>query len=375
MKLSLLQENLNQALTHVSRFVSSRNQLPILANILFQTDSGRLKLSATNLELAINYWIGAKIDQPGSITVSHREIVEFISYLPSGKIDLSLNSNNILEVNSAKAQSSFATMPIDDFPDTSSTNKLYSFDLDNQIFCQTINQIAFASSVDDTRPVLTATLWQLTSDSYTCVTTDGFRLSLKRHQLAKPININGQESVTFLVPTKGLVELTRLSKNASNITIGLTSDERQLVFVLDDLELLCRLVEGDYPDYNKIIPPNYSFKVNLDKQDFIQSLKIASVFARESANVVKFSFSKDKLELTANAPQIGQNKTYLDISTEGENPSLQIAFNYKFVSDFLAVCQGDTVTIELTDALSPAIFRDSSDPSFTHIIMPVRLQD
>jgi len=375
MKISLLQENLNQALTNTSRFVSTKNQLPILNNILFQTDNGRLKLSATNLELALNQWVGAKIEAEGSITVSHKEIVEFISYLPTGKIDLSLNSNNLLEVNSPKTQSTFATMPIDDFPDTSTKNNKYSFTLDNQLLCQTINQVAFAATVDDSRPILTSTLWHLTPDSYSCVTTDGFRLSLKQNKLANPVNIDNQESATFLVPTKGLVELTRLSKNASNVQVSLTSDERQLVFVLNDLELLCRLVEGDYPDYNKIIPQNYSFRISIDKQEFAQSLRIASVFARESANVIKFSFSKDKLELTANAPQVGQNKTFLDINTEGDLTNLQIAFNYKFISDFLTVCQGENIAIELSDPLSPVVFRDESDPSFTHIIMPVRLQD
>lgn len=375
MKLSLLQENLNQALSNVSRFVSVKSQLPILGNILFQTDNGRLKLSATNLELAINYWLGAKIDKEGAITVSHREIVEFVSYLSPGKIDLSLNANNLLELVSSKAQSTFATMATDDFPDTSSQNKKYSFKLDNQLLSQTIAQVSFAAATDDTRPVLTSTLFYLTPDSYSCVATDGFRLSLKQNKLATPINIGKQESVTFLVPTKGLVELTRLSKTAANIDVSLTSDERQLVFVLDDLELLYRLVEGDYPDYQKIIPQSSSLTISIDKQEFAQALRIASVFARESANVVKFSFIKNKLELTANAPQVGQNKTFLDVKAEGDLNSLQIAFNYKFVSDFISVCQGDNITIELSDPLSPAIFRDDSDPTFTHIIMPVRLQD
>jgi len=375
MKLSVLQENLNVALANVSRFVSTKNQLPILNNILFVTDNGRLKLSATNLELAINYWLGAKIDQTGSITVPSKEIVEFVSYLPPGKVDLSLNKNNLLDLNSAKAQSTFATSPIDDFPDTSSQNKKYTFKLDTDLFLKTIDQISFAAATDDTRPVLAATLWQIKPDSYSCVATDGFRLSLKENKLVNPVNIDNQESVTFLVPTRGLVELSRLAKTAKSLEVGLTSDERQLIFVLDDLELLCRLIEGDYPDYNRIIPQSYKIRLTVDKEEFAQALRIASVFARESANVVRFNIDKDKLELTANAPQIGQNKTHLDVSVEADDPNLQIAFNYKFVSDFINVCQGGNLVIELSDPLSPAIFRDESDPNFTHIIMPVRLQD
>ena len=229
MKLSLLQENLNQALSNVSRFISTKNQLPILGNILFQTDKGRLKLSATNLELALNYWIGAKIEEEGSITVPSREIVEFVSYLPTGKIDLSLNKNNLLELISPKAHSTFATSPVDDFPDTSSKNKKYTFILDSSLLLKTIDQISFAAATDDSRPILTATLWQIKPDSYSCVTTDGFRLSLKQNKLVNSVNIGDQESVTFLVPTRGLVELSRLAKNSQTIEVGLTNDERQLV--------------------------------------------------------------------------------------------------------------------------------------------------
>ena len=375
MKLSLLQENLNLALTHLSRFISTKNQLPILSNILFQTDDGRLKLSATNLELALNYWIGAKIETEGSITVPSKEIVEFVSYLPTGKIDLSLSKNNLLELSSPKVQSTFATSPTDDFPDTSSKNKKYTFTLDSDLLLKTIDQISYAAATDDSRPVLTATLWQIKPDSYSCVTTDGFRLSLKQNKLVNPVNIDGQDSVTFLIPTRGLIELSRLAKNSKTIEVGLTNDERQLVFVLDDLDILCRLIEGDYPDYNKIIPQGHKIRLSADKIEFAQALRIASVFARQSANVVKFSISKNKLELTANAPQIGQNKTFLDVNTDGDELNLQIAFNYKFVSDFVNASQGDNIVIELNDPLSPASFLDESDPNFTHIIMPVRLQD
>jgi len=375
MKLSLLQENLNLALTHLSRFISTKNQLPILSNILLQTDNGRLKLSATNLELALNYWIGAKIETEGSITIPSKEIVEFVSYLPTGKLDLSLSKNKLLELSSPKAHSTFATSPTDDFPDTSSKNKKYTFTLDSDLLLKTIDQISYAAATDDSRPVLTATLWQIKPDSYSCVTTDGFRLSLKQNKLVNPVNIDGQESVTFLIPTRGLIELSRLAKNSKTIEVGLTADERQLVFVLDDLNILCRLIEGDYPDYNKIIPQGHKIRLSADKLEFNQALRIASVFARQSANVVKFSISKNKLELTANAPQIGQNKTFLDINTEGDESNLRIAFNYKFVSDFVNACQGDNIVIELNDPLSPASFLDESDPNFTHIIMPVRLQD
>jgi DNA polymerase-3 subunit beta len=374
MDLSLLQENLNSALVNVSRFVSSKSQLPILSNILFTTDNGRLKLSATNLEVGINYWLGAKIAKEGTVTVPAKELAEFVSYLPPGKLDISLNENNLLTVTSAKAQSTFTTIPSTDFPQIPSIDPSTAFELDLSLLSQSITQISFAAATDDTRPVLTAVLFHLTPDQLSLVATDGFRLSLKSIKLVNAVNLNpDQPEISFLIPARSLVELTRLAKNAKKIKMGLTTDGHQIVFVLDDLELVSRLIEGDYPNYQRIVPEGYSTKIFVSQQELSQSIKIASVFARESANVVKFNIKKSSIELSANAPQMGQNQANVDARIEGD--PLQIAFNYKFVSDFISVCKGEEIVIELNESLTPALFRDQSDPEFSHIIMPVRLQD
>ncbi|MEI8068158.1 MAG: DNA polymerase III subunit beta [Candidatus Shapirobacteria bacterium] len=372
MKISLLQENLNTALTNVSRFVSIKSQLPILNNILLSTDNGRLKLSATNLELSINYWIGAKIEEEGNITLPAKEITEFVSYLPTGKIDLSLNENNLLTLSSIKSESSFTTIPAADFPDFPTINPDTAFELDLEILNQAISQIAFAAAIDDTRPILTAILCQFTSDNLTLVATDGFRLSFKKIKLINPIELN-TDQVTFLIPAKSLIEVTKLAKNAKKIKIGLTSDGHQVAFVLDDVELVSRLIEGDYVPYERLIPDSYTTKIFLNKDEFSQAVKIASVFAKESANVVKMSIKNNNICLTANAPQIGQNKATIESKIEGE--ALEVAFNYKFLTDFINICKSQEIIIELNGALTPGFFHDQSDPNFTHIIMPVRLQD
>ena len=372
MKLSLLQENLNNALTNVSRFVSSKNQLPILNNILLSTDNGRLKLSATNLELSINYWIGAKIEEEGSITIPAREITEFVSYLTPGKMDLSLKGDNLLNLSSSKTESTFTTNPSTDYPDFPSLNPETCFELDLNVLTQAVSQIAFSAAFDDTRPVLTAILCQFTSESLKLVATDGFRLSFKEIKLINPINLK-TEQITFLIPARSLLEVTKLAKTNTKIKIGLTTDEHQVVFVLDDVELVSRLIEGEYPAYQRIVPESFSTKVFLNKDEFIQAVKIASVFAKESANVVRFNIKSNSVELTANAPQIGQNKATVDAKIDGE--ILEIAFNYKFLMDFLNVCKSQEIIIELNESLTPAFFHDQSDPDFSHIIMPVRLQD
>jgi len=374
MKFSVLQENLNTALQNVSRFVSPKTQLPILSNILFQTDQGRLKLSATNLELGINYWLGAKLEDEGSFTIPSKEITEFVSYLSAGKIDVDLNDKSLLTVNSAKASSTFTTSPATDFPTSPSLDLSKAFDLDLSLLTKTVNQIVFASASDDTRPILTSVYWHFTPDQFTIAATDGFRLSVKTSKLVNPLNIQiDPDGFTFLVPARTLAEVVKLAKTSKTVKLGPSPDEHQLVFVLEDLELVSRLVQGDFPPFQKIIPEETATKVYLDRAELTQAIKIVSVFARESANVVKFSLKTNSIELSANAPQLGQNKVDVDARIEGA--PLDIAFNFKFISDFLNICTGDEVLIELNEPLSSAIFRDQADPEFTHIIMPVRIQD
>ena len=374
MQLSLLQENLNNALSHVSRFVSSKSQLPILNNILFSTDNGRLKLSATNLDISINYWIGAKIEKEGAVTVPSRELTEFISYLSPGKLDINVNENSLFTVKSDKIESSFASSLPQDYPQIPTIDSVSAFKIDINLLLQSIDQIIFATASDDTRPVLTAVLCRFSSDNITLVATDGFRLSLKNIKLEHPINLKtDNQELTILIPAKTLNELNKIAKTETEITLGLTLDKNQLVFAGNDFEIVSRLIEGDYPNYQKIIPGSSSVTISLDKNEFLQNIKIASVFARSSANVVKLNLKKDHLEISANAPQVGQNKTTLDAKIVGDD--LEIAFNYKFISDFLSVAKGNEIQIELTQSLAPGIFIDKSDPHFTHIIMPVRIQD
>ena len=374
MKFSVLQENLNTALQNVSRFVSPKTQLPILSNILFQSDEGRLKLSATNLELGINYWLGAKLEDEGSFTIPSKEITEFVSYLSAGKIDVDLNEKSLLTVNSAKASSTFTTSPATDFPTSPSLDLSKAFDLDLSLLTKTVNQIVFASASDDTRPILTSVYWHFTPDQFTIAATDGFRLSVKTSKLVNPLNIQTDpDGFTFLVPARTLAEVVKLAKSSKTVKLGPSPDEHQLVFVLEYLVPVSRLVQGDFPPFQKIIPEETATKVYLDRTELTQAIKIVSVFARESANVVKFSLKTNSIELSANAPQLGQNKVDVDARIEGA--PLDIAFNFKFISDFLNICTGDEVLIELNEPLSSAIFRDQADPEFTHIIMPVRIQD
>lgn len=374
MKASVLQENFSIALSTVSRFVASRAQLPILSQILISTDNGRLRLSATNLEMGINYWIGSKNEIEGNFTVPSKEITEFISYLPSGKIDLSLNPQSLLEVISPKASSTFTTTPVSDFPSIATLNVDTAINISLKDLSTTISEVAFSASTDDSRPVLTAVLCIFTQNSLKLVATDGFRLSIKEIILPNPISLPvGSDNLTFLIPSKSLSEVSKITKLSDSLKFGLSTDSNQLVFVTPDIELTSRLIEGDFPDYQRIVPTSFTTTINLSKSDFSQAIKIASVFARESANVVKISIKNNQIEVSANAIQVGQNKATVDAKVTGE--PLEIAFNYKYIADFLSICSGDNLTISLNEPLTPGLFQDSNNPTLTHIIMPVRIQD
>ena len=205
------------------------------------------------------------------------------------------------------------------------------------------------------------------------IATDGFRLSVKKNTFAKPLNLSTDDTLTYLVPARSLVEVTKLAKSAKTIRAGATSDGHQFLFVLDDVELVSRLIEGDFPDYKRIIPESGNTIITLDKDEFAQAVKMSSVFARESANVVKWKIGTNQIELSATTPQVGQNRVEVEAKVEG--PVLEIAFNYKFLTDFLAIVKGKQITIELNQPLTPGLFRDSAAPDLFHIIMPVRIQD
>lgn len=371
MQLSLLQEDLHQALALVSRFTATRAQLPVLGNVLFSAKDHVLTLSATNLEMAVSVTIGAKVESPGEITIPAKEVAEFVSYLSPGKVDLVSKGEGGVLVTSFKTESVFAAIPATDFPKLPEIQPdlLFSLKLDN--LSEDIEQTAFAAAVDDTRPVLTGVRWEFTGEGYKLVATDGYRLSLKQRTFPESV----KKDQLFLIPVRLLQELIRYTSTGKEASIGLTKDKHQVVFQLSGITFFSRLIEGDFPDYQRIVPGDPKLTVTVDKADFLQVVRQASVFARQSANVVRFKVDTDTLTLSANSPSVGENKTMLSARVEGEEKVFEIAFNYKFILDFLAICTADTLELRFTDSLAPGVFHDAKNPHFLHLIMPVRLQD
>ncbi len=371
MKIQILQENLNKGLNTASRSISSKAQLPILANVLIRTDKNRLQISATNLENGVSLWLGAKIEKEGEITIPARVLSEIVASLPAGKIDLEVVENS-LSLSSSGYSAKLNGISATEFPKLPVYSEENLISLPSEKLLSAIDQVAFSAATDDSRPVLTGVLLKIKDKELSMVATDGYRLSLRKIELENPV----KEEITLILPAKTLLEVARIISEEKGqnqqIGMGYTKEQNQVVFVFNDLELYSRVIEGEFPDYGKIIPQETNTKVLIDKESFNRAVKIVSVFARESANIVKLEIENGILKMSANSPQVGENTNSLEVKQEGEK--IEIAFNFRFLQSLLNAVSTKEIILEASGSLSPGLFKESEKSDFLHLIMPVRLQ-
>jgi len=366
MKLQVLQEELSKALNLASRFASSKAQLPVLGNILFAAKGGKLSVSSTNLEISVNISIGAKIEEDGEITIPAKVITDIISNLNPGQINLSSKTES-LSITSSEFESTVSGMNSQDFPSIPKKIDKVDLSIPKSELADALEKVLFSVSIDETRPILTGVLFICKKGELMLVSTDGYRLSQKGLKVGSIL-----KTFTVILPKSVLSELSRLPSDG-DIDFFFDQTNNQVVFKLENIILSSRVLEGSFPDYEKIIPKNFMLKVLSDKEDLIKGVKLASVFARDSANIIKFNLGKNNLEINAESPISGKQKTKLEVKTEGE--SLEIAFNFRFLEEILQVIEGEDVQIEFSGASSPAVFTDLKNKDFLHLIMPIKLQD
>lgn len=375
MRFSCLQENLTKGLSVVNRFVSPRTQLPILANILLVSAPGELKLGATNLETGISLRLGAKTDEEGEIAIPAKTLVELVGSLPAGKIDFSTEGSN-LKIASQKFQAVINGMSAQEFPPFPVPAGKQKFSFKKNEFILPVSQTAFAAAGEESRPTLSGIKIFKEGKELLFVATDGYRLSLKRMS-SFPAEENLPEAI---LPARTLTEVARILSEEKEEAVGLeiAKEGGQAIFRLSQAEIFCRLLEGQFPNFEKIIPTGFSLRCFLGREELSSAVKTAAIFAREAANIVKFKIhpsagSGSKFEVSANAPQVGENTTEIEAKIEGEDG--EIAFNTRFLQDFLSVVSTEEIVFEMQGPLSPGVFKVKDDDSFLHIIMPVRLQE
>lgn len=368
MKVEILQENLKSILSTVSRFVSQRSQLPILANVLLKASSNKITLSATNLEMSISTILGAKVIEEGEITVPARTFTDFISNLNPGPLEISTNKESVLLKNKS-SQATILGTNSGDYPNIPSSVDSKYIEIGVQNFKKALSKVLFSASSDETRPVLTGILFEFGDGNNTVVTTDGFRLSKQLLEIEK--GKNSDQSV--VVPKGVLSEVQRFDFGGDLLKLSIDKKNNQVLISSTDTVFSTRVLQGDFPDYKRIIPKEGGVVVNVARDDFYQAIKSASVFSRESNNVVKLIVKEKQLILSSEGSGTGKQTSSVDAKINNAKEDLEIIFNCRFVEDFLSVCEGESVEVVLISPQSPGVFRDSSDANYLHLIMPVRI--
>lgn len=377
MQVSCLQENLAKGLSIVGRAVASRSTLPVLSNVLLATDNGKLKLSATNLEIGINCWVGAKIEQEGATTVPARLLGDFVNSLPPERIDLKLDENTqTLNLRCARFESNIKGIDAQEFPIVPTASESDDvIRLEPASLRQMIEQVVFAAATDESRPILTGVLVQFNEDALTMAAADGFRLSVKAAKLNQ--NFGGPSEV--IVPARALMELSRVSgEQEQPVEVFITPARKQILFHLEDIDLVSQLIEGKFPDYSQIIPKSYSTRSVMETASLLKAVRVCHLFARDSANIVKLEvlpagdeLMNGRITLVATSAELGDNVADLDASIEGT--SIEIAFNAKYLIDVLSVMDSPQIALETSAPSSPGVIRPIGDDKFTHVIMPMHI--
>jgi DNA polymerase-3 subunit beta len=360
MKLQVTQENLSKALGSVARIANSRSTLPILSNVLLKTESNRLSIAATNLDIGITHYIGSKITQNGSITVPARLMQDFISNLPDSVLNLEVTDNK-LKITTDKYQSTINGMPAEDFPVMPAIKGGNLWTVDAKDFKRTLQQVVLAASSDDARPVLTGVYFHTRSGNVMAVATDSYRLAQRKIGKSK-------EDINFLVPASAANDLLRII-NDSDKEVAITHDEQQVLFQVGDVTLIARLLEGNYPDYQKLIPGKFSTTAAVKKSDFTNIAKISSLFARESAGSITLKVEDAKVSINAVASQLGENTATADADVTGGG---EVTLNSRYLIDALNSFGADEVEFCFNGKLEPCIIRSASEPNYLHLIMPLR---
>ncbi|KKP94936.1 MAG: polymerase III subunit beta protein [Candidatus Levybacteria bacterium GW2011_GWA2_36_13] len=368
MKATVLSDSLKQRLPTVFHAISGRSQLPVLLNFLIEAKSGFLTISATDLEIGIVTKIGAKIEKEGKITVPAKTFFDLISNISEEKLTLEARETT-LELKGEHLKATFPTMPAGEFPEIVSDKGKKLASLNKNALFESIAKVSFAASVDSGRPALSGVLLKKEAGGITLVATDGYRLSLKK----KITLTNESLSENLLVPSRILKELLFLRESGEDFDLYVSEKANQIILETKSTILTARLIEAEYPDYQKIIPEDYETKAIFNKEEAQNAVKACSVFAREAANIIKVSLKKGKIVFSSSASSVGENEIEIESKVEGEEN--EIAFNSRYLLDFLNAVTEEIIELQMTGPLNPGVFKTEKDKDYLHIIMPIRVQN
>ncbi len=363
MKVTVLQENLLPKLSAAARVASAKSALPVLENVLLSAEKGVLQIAATDLETGIKTTVGAKVEKEGSTTVPARILVSLISSLSPGKITLEAEKD-ILTVTAEGVSSKINGLSSSEFPAFASEGKKLAT-LPAKEFKEAIDQVSFAAAQDESRPILTGILIKLGGGVLTLAGVDGFRLGEKKLKLAG-------EELAAVVPARSLMEAARLVEGEVEIS---SSAEGQLLLKTADFLIFTQTLEGEFPEYEQIIPANFETKIVFGKEDLAKAVQLTSVFSDSGMGIIIFQYDPEKKQLEVSSQEAERGEAKIELSITGEGKKGTIAFNSHYVSDALGALPGEEIELSLNLCLDPVLFTIPKDATYRHVIMPVRLQE
>jgi len=344
------------------RAVAGRSVLPVLHNVLLSTDKGRLKLSATNLEISIVCWVSANVEEEGAITVPAKVITELVNSLPSERIDMEVEKDT-LRISCGRHKSSLKGISAEEFPIIPEMGEGEGFVLPSDLFLSLAKSASVSAASDEGTSVLTGVLVQITDDHLTMASADGFRLSECESSLP-----SSMESISVIVPAISLLEVVRVS---SGDTVRIALSESRAIFGMSDVNVVSQLIESQFPDYKQVIPSEYTTQATVTVKDLRRACVVTRIFARDAAEIARITIGENVLAIVARS-EIGDNKAEIDAEVNGGE--LTFAINVKYLLETLSVIRSEKVIIETTTAASPVVFRPDGEAT-VHVIMPMSLTE
>jgi DNA polymerase-3 subunit beta len=346
--------------------------LPVLSNVLLSTEDQRLKLSATNLDLGITCWIGAKVEEDGATTVPSRLLLDLVGNLSPERVDLEFNSRTqVLNLQCGGNTGNFKTVDAAEFPLIPEADTSQGVSIAADAFTEMVSHVDFAAAREDNRPVLTGILTRFEGDTVTMAAADGYRLAVRTAYLTQPVS----EPQQIIIPGRTLTEVARIiADDDEEVMISLPEGRNQVMFHLKNVDVVSRLIEGAFPDYEAIIPKGNATVTQVYTQELLRACKRSEVFAKDSANAAKVLIAPTdkglgRLTVVSRSQETGDNEGLVDASVDGEE--IEISFNIRYLIDVLNVIQEDQIILETSGSAAPGLVRPVGRDDFIHVIMPM----
>lgn len=378
MKFKISQAEFTKALLSASSSLSARTNLPILSNILITASKGSLEVLSTNLETATKVVVGCQVDVEGKTTMPGKLLFEFVSQLPEGDVLVEKLGEEVV-VSAKRYNGRFATAAVEDFPAIPKIEGGHTISIKPKEFSKAILRVAYCAALDEGRPILTGVLCEIGKNNLSFVATDGYRLSFAR------LDVRNEKdaAVKIVIPSKSIIEVAKLISEYGEaladkeIAILISDGLNQVNFKVENVEYTSRLIEGAFPNWQKLIPAEFTSKAKVNKEEFMKIVRVASIFARDGGNIVRLKLYAEgtkggSLSVSGASGQVGSDEAQCEIELAGKGG--EIAFNFRYLLEMLSSVDSEEIDFEMIESLNPGKLTVPGDKDYFHIIMPVRLQ-